>query len=261
MGFARGYAEYLSQETGHLESEAIRVILIGQLRENISPSIRQQYEDVVSALTSEVDEVNEQSRSVLIEKPTLESRTTRPVSQNLSGIGEQEEFEITEDIYIRNAGLVLAAPYLPRLFDMLSLTEASAFKDFGSTERAVHLLQFMVNERTSSPEYELVLNKLLCGFRTGVPIMREISVTDSERETVEGLIRGMIQNWRVIGNTSVSGFRESFLQREGRLQLRNNTWHLLVEPKAFDMLLDQIPWSFSTIRHSWMERVIQVEWR
>ena len=63
------------------------------------------------------------------------------------------------------------------------------------------------------------------------------------------------------GNTSVAGFRESFLQREGRLHLQNDAWQLLVEPRSFDMLLDQIPWSFATIKHPWMERVVYVEWR
>ena len=156
---------------------------------------------------------------------------------------------------------MLAAPYLPRLFAMLDLTEASAFRDRRAAERAVHLLQFMVNERTDSPEYELTLNKILCGVRTGVPIERGIDITDREKQTIEGLIQGMIQNWRIIGNTSVAGFRESFLQREGRLQLKNNAWHLLVAPRAFDMLLDQIPWSFSTVKYPWMERVVHVAWR
>ena len=33
------------------------------------------------------------------------------------------------------------------------------------------------------------------------------------------------------------------------------------QDSAFDMLLDRIPWSFSTIRHAWMDRVVHVEWR
>ena len=59
---------------------------------------------------------------------------------------------------------------------------------------------------------------------------------------IEGLIQGLIQNWKTVGNTSVAGLRETFLQREGRLQLRDDAWHLLVEPRAFDMLLDSLPW-------------------
>ena len=94
-----------------------------------------------------------------------------------------------------------------------------------------------------------------------MPIVRYIDITDQEKEAVEGLVQGMIQNWTALGNTSVAGFRESFLQREGRLQLNGNAWNLLVQPRAFDMLLDQIPWSYSTIRLPWMERVVYVEWR
>ncbi len=169
--------------------------------------------------------------------------------------------EPTENIYITNAGQVLAAPYLPRLFAILGLVEGPAFHDQQAAERAVHLLQFMVNESTTSPEYQLVLNKLLCGVRTGVPIVREIVITEQEKDTIESLIRGMIQHWKIIGNTSVAGLREAFLQREGRLQLRDNAWHLLVEPRAFDMLLDQLPWSIATIKLPWMEHVLYVEWR
>ena len=127
--------------------------------------------------------------------------------------------------------------------------------------RATHMLQFLVNGSTSSPEYLLVLNKFLCGIKTGEPIEREIELNQKEKEVLEGLLQGMIQNWKVLGNTSVAGLRETFLQREGRLQLKNDAWHLLVEPRTFDMLLDQLPWSYSTIKYPWMERVIYVEWR
>ena len=79
---------------------------------------------------------------------------------------------------------------------------------------------------------------------------------------MESLILGMIQNWKAIGNTSIQGFRESFLNRKGVLTLdQNNYWHLKVEPKTFDMLLDSLPWSFSIIKHPWMDRVIHVKWR
>ena len=43
--------------------------------------------------------------------------------------------------------------------------------------------------------------------------------------------------------------------------LKGDAWHLLVEPRAFDMLLDQLPWSFSMIKHPWMDRVVYVDWR
>jgi hypothetical protein len=164
-------------------------------------------------------------------------------------------------IYVLNAGQVLAAPYLPRLFSLLGLTADGVFADRPAQERAAHLLQFMVNESVAAPEYQLVLNKLLCGLRTGIPIPGEIDIAEREKEMIEGLIRGMIQNWSAIGNTSVRGFRESFLQREGWLRLKDDAWRLEVLPKPFDMLLDRLPWSFSIVKHAWMERPIHVDWR
>ncbi len=166
-----------------------------------------------------------------------------------------------EQVYINNAGLVLASPYLPRLFEMLGLTENKAFKDRAAAVRAVHMLEFLVNESTSSSESQLVLNKLICGVKNSVPIEREISITTQEKQQLESLLQGMIKNWKSLGSTSIAGLRESFLQRHGKLQLKDDAWYLQVEPKAFDMLLDQIPWGFSTIKYPWMERVIYVEWR
>jgi len=75
------------------------------------------------------------------------------------------------------------------------------------------------------------------------------------------LLHAVTQHWKPLANTSIAGLRESFLQRNGSLQLKRDAWHLSVEARSFDMLLDQIPWSFSTIKFPWMDRVIYVEWR
>ncbi len=94
-----------------------------------------------------------------------------------------------------------------------------------------------------------------------MPVQNRIDITAKEREAVEGLIRGMIENWKSIGQTSVAGIRESFFQRRGSLTFKDDAWHLKVEQRAFDMLLDSIPWGFATIKHPWMERVVHVKWR
>jgi hypothetical protein len=174
---------------------------------------------------------------------------------------EQDQDVLEDGIWIANAGQVIAAPYLPRLFGMLGLVEQGAFESLKARERAVHLLQFMVDGSDDAPEYELVLNKLLCGLDLQTPVSRGTAVADGERQAVEGLLRAMIQHWAVLGRTSLAGFRESFLRRGGLLEHRDGGWHLSVEPRAFDMLLDRIPWGFSPIRHPWMNEVIHVVWR
>jgi hypothetical protein len=169
--------------------------------------------------------------------------------------------EIGEEVYVGNAGLVLAAPYMPQLFKMLDLMEEAKFKDERAAERAIHLLQFAVNESCDSPEFLLALNKILCGVASGIPIVREIAPLAREKEAIEGMLTAMIRNWTIIGNTSVQGLRESFLQRSGRLKLKDDGWHLRVEPKGIDVLLDRLPWGFSIIKHPWMTQPIYVEWR
>jgi hypothetical protein len=174
---------------------------------------------------------------------------------------EGEEPAPLENIYIANAGAVLLAPYLPRLFERLGLVDQGKFKNRDAAERGVHCVQFLVDESISSPEYQLVLNKLLCGVKPGLPIRRSIELDEGEKEQLETLLQAIIQHWKPLANTSIAGLRESFLQRNGSLQLKSDAWHLSVEARPYDMLLDQIPWSFSTIKFPWMDRVIYVEWR
>lgn len=166
-----------------------------------------------------------------------------------------------EKIYINNAGMVLANPYLPELFKRLNLIIDKNFKDRESAEKGIHILQYMVNESCTSPEYKLLLNKIICGVKTGIPIKQSAEITDDEKQLIDGLIQAMISNWKVIGSTSVKGFQESFLQREGILYLKDDCWHLQVEARAYDMLLDQLPWAFSTIKYPWMKEVLYVNWR
>jgi hypothetical protein len=166
-----------------------------------------------------------------------------------------------ESIYIGNAGQVLAAPYMPRLFSMVGLLEGGRFKDAEAAERAVHLMQLVVTGKTDAPEYQLGLNKILCGVGSGTPIVREIEATDQEKEVVEALIKGMIGHWSAIGTTSVAGLRETFLQRPGALYFKDDAWQLKVQAGPIDMLLDRLPWSFSIIKHPWMERSVHVTWR
>jgi hypothetical protein len=164
-------------------------------------------------------------------------------------------------IHLANAGLVLAGSYLERLFAMLGLTHGPAFIDDAAADRAVHLLQFVVTGASATPEPLLVLNKLLCGLPLATPVSRGIEITEPERSAIEGMLKAIIAHWKIIGRTSVAGLRESFLQREGRLASDDEGWQLQVEPRAYDMLLDQLPWGYRLLKFPWMDRCLHVDWR
>ena len=164
-------------------------------------------------------------------------------------------------IYIENAWQSLLAPYLPMLFERLGFTVNGAFSGSIARERAVRLLQYSVNGSDTAPEYMMVLNKLICGIELERPVTRDIFLTDNEKALTDSLLLSMIEKWSKIGNTSIEALRESFLQREAVLTRKGDSWHLMIEPRSYDVLLDHLPWSYSTIKHGWMNSVIHVEWR
>ncbi len=196
---------------------------------------------------------------VLAEALRAEAADLAPTTE---ASGPESEPEADGAIYVDNAGMVLAGPYIPMLFERLQFTRGGRFVDDAAVERAVHLLQFMVDgEEVPAPEHRLALNKLLCGLDFRLPLGREFRVADHERETVESLLGAMIERWSIIGRTSVAGLRESFFHRQGALTAEPEAWRLKVEPRAFDMLIDQIPWGFTVQRMPWMAQVLYVDWR
>lgn len=164
-------------------------------------------------------------------------------------------------LYLRHAGLVLAGPYLPRLWARLELTGPNGFVDDDAAERATHLLHWLACGRQGAVEHELVLNKLLCGIELQTPLRAEVALSDHETQAADELLLAMIRHWQALGRTSPAGLRESFLQRQGALTHDETGWRLLVEPRSYDMLLDTLPWGFKTLRFPWMKEVLHVQWR
>jgi hypothetical protein len=169
--------------------------------------------------------------------------------------------QVGQAVQVHNAGLVLLGAYAPRLFTLLGLTDGRRFVDADAAARAVHLLQWLVDERSDREEHLLVLNKLLCGVPPAMPLPREVVLQAREQDAGGQLLQTVISHWNALGSTSVQGLRETFLQREGRLQRDDEAWRLRVAPRAFDMLLDRLPWGYATLKLPWMKGVLHVDWR
>jgi len=170
-----------------------------------------------------------------------------------------------DPIYTPTAGLVLLGGYVQRVFSMLRLTEHSKFVDEAAQARAVHCLEYLAWGANESAEPDWVLSKMLCGVPMAQPLPPSEGLDAQTRELLDSLLRAVIEHWKTIGNTSVVGLRQSFLQRAGRLTRKasdlDDQWQLTVEPRAFDMLLDRLPWGYSTIKLPWMAGALHVDWR
>ncbi len=168
--------------------------------------------------------------------------------------------QLDHRVQIKNAGLVIVSPYLTRYFDLLAMTKDSKFKTEEDAVRAVHLLQYLATGFASAPEHELVLNKILCGVKLSTPVPIEITLTDTEKEITNSLLKGVLQNWEKLKNSSVQALQEGFMIRAGVIYEKEDNWQLKVEKKTLDILMESMPWSFSTIKLPWMEKRLLVQW-
>lgn len=168
---------------------------------------------------------------------------------------------ITEPMYVSNAGMVLYTPFLPRLFSMLLLAEDHRFKTKNARYKAAYCMQYAVFGKIDFPEHELVLNKLLVGLSINEPLPSGIELTEKEKEIILSMIDGVKNNWEKLRNTSTETLKLAFIQRNGKLEEREDHYLITVDQKPYDMLLDSLPWNFRTIKFPWMEKRMHVNWR
>lgn len=176
-------------------------------------------------------------------------------------LGENSPREFLDPIFIRNAGLIILAPFLHVLFQKCGLMEASGFKDELSKYKAIQLLAYAATGKTSREETELVINKILCGLDLTAPLNKVEELAVTEKETVDSLLHAVTQQWSALKETSIDSLRLTFLQRDGRLIEEQGQFFLKIEHKSFDMLLNQIPWNISKIKLSWMQKILEIEWK
>ncbi len=167
----------------------------------------------------------------------------------------------SEAQYVSNCGIVLLHPFLESFFTELNLIKKNGFVSVEACQRAVLLLHYLATGETALEEWNAVLIKVLCGLPLNETLPNTIELTDEERKESEAVLQSVIRYWPPLKNTSVKGLRQSFLQREGKLEPKQNGWLLTVEQKTIDVLLDKLPWGFSTIKLPWMNDTISVDWR
>ncbi len=190
-----------------------------------------------------------------------EGKSEALVKTENTGSDPEISEEGKEEIYIKNAGLILLWPYLQRFFDNLKLLHNGEFADHMSREKAVCILQHLAWPDLEIAENYLPLNKILCGMDVvDLVIADEAVISEQEANKGNELLEAVIRNWSGIGHTSVRGFQTSFLQREGRLSKTGEGWALKVEQRSFDVLLNSLPWSITLIKLPWMPKPMQVEW-
>lgn len=170
---------------------------------------------------------------------------------------DDESPEEQNGISVFNSGLVLIAPYLPRFFENLGICKENKLIDPGT---AAVILRHLVFPNEPFEEFDLVLEKLLCGIPLQHSIPKIFKPGSELNEQINELLSSVIENWPMLKNTSPEGLRQSFLQREGRLSQTEKHWNMDVQRESFDLLLEHVSWNFRMIKLPWMNKLLQVNW-
>ena len=175
-----------------------------------------------------------------------------------------EQYRDLKHIPISNAGLVILFPFLPMLFMRLNMLsqDRRGFNSNESKVRAIFILQhLMASEDREYDEKDLFLNRLLINYPFNEPLPKRMELNQDELNTIDSLLEAAKTNWEKMRNTSMRGFQEAFLRRAGFIEKTEREWVLTVEERAYDILLDSIPWSYKLVRLPWMENILKVNWR
>lgn len=212
---------------------------------------------------------------------TDEARNTSLTSTEKSRPVEDKQITESDDeagYAIQNAGLVLLWQFVPPLFRWLGLIEAGDFRDEEARCRGVHLLQYLATGQTETWEYDLLLNKILCGWDIARPVPNTANLSQQDYEGADKLLQHVLEKWPVV--RSIEALRSTFLQREGTVTPSSvGDWQLQVARKTVDILMSRPPkrpsaedvsgsdeqsypaeWGFSVVKFSWMPRMLFVEW-
>lgn len=166
-----------------------------------------------------------------------------------------------EKIFISNAGLILFHPFLQAAFTDLGWLDGTRhFINERVQQKAILLLQYLCNGKSRQAEHELVLNKLLCNWPVALPLSVSANFSKKEKQVCTDLLEALLEYWSVLKNTSAAGLLESFVNRKGLIQQKEDGYLLQVEKKSIDILIESLPFSLFTIKLPWNEQIIYTEW-
>lgn len=214
---------------------------------------------VVSLLANKIDPPDMDEKESL--KPFRLRENKEGEHHNTAAEEIKRDESIDEWVYVNHAGLVLLHPFLPTFFSTLGLLkDDEKFANEECVARAIHLLAFLSSGKTNLFETDLPFCKFLCGMPLIEPIAKEVVISSTEINECEELLKAVITHWQALKNTSADGLREAFLNRQGKLDLRENIPVLYVESKAHDILLEKLPWGISYVQLPWINKPITTIW-
>jgi hypothetical protein len=172
-----------------------------------------------------------------------------------------EDAEIVEGIFIDNAGLVLLNPFLPSLFKQTKLLrDNNAFVSTDAQQKAAVLLYYLQSGELQYKEWEMAFNKVICGMQVQEVLQQDIIVSEEDQQLCDQLLEAVVHYWEALKGASINALRQTFLMRDGKLVWKEGYLSIQIERTGTDILLERLPWGYSTVKFPWLDKIIHTTW-
>jgi hypothetical protein len=165
-----------------------------------------------------------------------------------------------KSIYIQNAGMILAHPFISQLFIQTGCADENKNLLPAKKQKAVQLLHYLASGEETDMEFNLTFEKYLVELPLETPLSRISEIDETDKMECDEVLRSIVDYWPELKNTSPEGLRQLFFRRNGKLDLNQTPHKLYVERKAQDVLLDKLQWNISIVKLPWMNDLLYVEW-
>ena len=204
-----------------------------------------------------------------LDEIVAQATTTRTRDEELTG-GIIESVDVIDESTsakdpppqaVFHAGLILLHPYIPRYLKACGIDLRASQTDQAQYDIAAALLFYLVSGNAEPVEFELDVVKLMLGLSPDYPLPLARGLLSAENiSEAEQLLSSFISHWTALKATSLDGLRQGFLQRPGLLKETEKHWELTIEASGIDVLLEQLPFTYSIVKLPWMPKSILIEW-
>jgi len=164
------------------------------------------------------------------------------------------------EIWVQNAGLILLHPFLKPFFITTEICDKQGRFLSENYDLPIQSLHYLATGDENFFEGDLVFEKFLCGVPLKIPVRQTSVLTDLIKTEATVLLNEVVKNWPALKNTSADGLRQMFIQRDGKLIQKEDSYKLIVERKAQDILLEKLNWNISMIKLPWISKILFTEW-
>ena len=190
---------------------------------------------------------------------TIQGISSKKIVEQIPEMIEKDS-PSADDFYTTQAGLILLHPFLPELFKSANLLDASQqFVNETAQKKGVLFLKYLSGKPLN--DWELGFEKMLCGLAATVLVEVETNeLSEAEKNTATELLQAVLNYWPPLKNSSISALQETFISRFGKYRNKDLNWMVNIERSGVDILLEQLPWSFTFIKLPWLQPLIEVIW-